>query len=71
MVRVLFKKNALRDDIEDASDIPELILCTAHNTIPPYKQLIEHFPIYIAALDELEKSKESFREEVRLLLFLF
>ncbi|CAB3410326.1 unnamed protein product [Caenorhabditis bovis] len=47
-----------------ASTVASVLLCAVHNLIPMYHSLIQQYPMYIAALDQLGRSKVSFRTEV-------
>ncbi|VDM62305.1 unnamed protein product [Angiostrongylus costaricensis] len=47
------------------SQLAHRVLCTTHNVIPAYASLLEHYPIYIAALDQLAKSNAEFRSQIR------
>uniref|UniRef100_A0A1I7XGM4 DH domain-containing protein n=1 Tax=Heterorhabditis bacteriophora TaxID=37862 RepID=A0A1I7XGM4_HETBA len=50
-------------DEKALEEVPSQMLCAAHNLIPIYSNLIQQYPIYISALDELAKSKPQFRNE--------
>ncbi|KAE9413002.1 hypothetical protein Angca_009419, partial [Angiostrongylus cantonensis] len=47
------------------SQLAQRVLCTTHNVIPAYASLLEQYPIYIAALDQLAKSNAEFQSQLR------
>ncbi|VDO21497.1 unnamed protein product [Haemonchus placei] len=47
------------------SQLAQRVLCMTHNVLPAYTTLLEQYPIYIAALDQLTKSNAEFRTEIR------
>ncbi|KAK5983274.1 FERM domain-containing protein [Trichostrongylus colubriformis] len=50
---------------ENISQLSQRVLCMTHNVLPVYTTLLEQYPIYIAALDQLTKSNTEFRTEIR------
>ncbi|EYC00500.1 hypothetical protein Y032_0115g505 [Ancylostoma ceylanicum] len=50
--------------IENASQLAQRVLCMTHNVLPIYTSLLEQYPIYIAALDQLSKSNQEFRAAI-------
>lgn len=52
----------------NASQLAQRVLCMTHNVLPIYTALLEQYPIYIAALDQLSKSNQEFRTAIRLMI---
>ncbi|VDN30514.1 unnamed protein product [Cylicostephanus goldi] len=50
--------------IENASQLAQRLLCVTHNVLPIYTSLLEQYPIYIAALDQLSKNNLEFRSAI-------
>ncbi|XGW32551.1 hypothetical protein V3C99_017253 [Haemonchus contortus] len=50
---------------ENISQLAQRVLCMTHNVLPAYTTLLEQYPIYIAALDQLTKTNAEFRTEIR------
>ncbi|KAK6766781.1 hypothetical protein RB195_026201 [Necator americanus] len=47
--------------MENPSQLAQRVLCMTHNILPILTSLLEQYPIYIAALDQLAKSNQEFR----------
>ncbi|CAD6187522.1 unnamed protein product [Caenorhabditis auriculariae] len=45
--------------------VTSAILCAVHNLIPLYQSLSQQYPIYISAIDQLSRSKATFRVELQ------
>ncbi|EGT29970.1 hypothetical protein CAEBREN_13907 [Caenorhabditis brenneri] len=58
--------DALKDSMHEPDDskaalVAPVLLATVHNLTPLYQSLVQNFPIYISALDQLYRSKLTFR----------
>ncbi|WKY16179.1 hypothetical protein Q1695_001118 [Nippostrongylus brasiliensis] len=61
-------QTAFLEEISSAESMVQLaqrVLCMTHNVLPAYTTLLEQYPIYIAALDQLTKNNSEFRTQIR------